>query len=132
VIGMAPFSMSHHLLGLRFGVPRRTMLGAAPYLSPDWNPLLLLAAAGGILLWLSLVLYTVVILGTVAASRKPAQPVEVPMAESVRDSQDTPEWLDRWKPWIAVTIALILLSYGPPLVELVRNAHLSSAGMRAW
>jgi cytochrome c oxidase subunit 1 len=132
VVGMVPFSMSHHLLGLRYGVPRRTMLGAAPYLSSDWNPLLLLAAIGGILLWLSLVLYTVVILGTVLASRRLARPAEMPVAEAVRDSQETPEWLDRWKPWIAVTIVLILLSYGPPLVELVRNADLSAAGMVVW
>jgi cytochrome c oxidase subunit 1 len=132
VAGMVPFSSSHHLLGLHFGVPRRTMLGAAPYLSSEWSLLLILAAVGGLLLWASVVLYFVVVLGTVFASRKLAHPVEMPVAEAVRDPQETPEWLDAWKPWLIVTIVLILLSYGWPLADLVRNADLSSAGLRAW
>ena len=132
LIGMLPFSLSHHLLGLRFGVPRRTMLGASPYLSPEWNPLLILAALGGLLLWASLLLYFVVVAGTVFASRQAAQPAEMPVAEAVRDPQETPAWLDGWRPWLVVTIILILLSYGPPLVELVRNADLSSPGLRVW
>ena len=132
IIGMVPFSAGHHILGLRFGVPRRTMLGAAPYLSPEWNPMLLEAAIGGILLWASLVLYFVVILGTVFASRKASQPVEMPVAESTRDPQETPAWLDNWKPWLVVTMVLILVSYGPPLVELVRNADFSAPGLRVW
>jgi cytochrome c oxidase subunit 1 len=132
IIGVAIFSGSHHFLGVRFGVPRRTMLGAAPYLAPEWNPLLLVSAVGGVLLWASLMLYFVIVLGTVFASRKMAQPVEMPVAEAVRDGQETPAWLDAWKPWLIVTVALILLSYGPPLADLVRNADLSSPGLRAW
>ncbi len=132
VAGMVPFSASHHLLGLHFGVPRRTMLGAAPYLSNEWNPLLLLAAVGGVLLWASVVLYFVVVLGTVLASRKLARPVEMPVAEALRDLQETPKWLDAWKPWLVVTMVLIILSYGPPLADLIRNVNLSSAGLRVW
>jgi cytochrome c oxidase subunit 1 len=132
IAGMVPFSASHHLLGLHFGVPRRTMLGAAPYLSSEWNPLLLLAAAGGVLLWASVLLYFVVILGTVFVARKLAHPVEMPVAEAVRDLRETPEWLDAWRPWLIVTIVLIVLSYGPPLADLIRNVNLSSAGLRVW
>jgi cytochrome c oxidase subunit 1 len=132
IAGMLPFSASHHLLGLRFGVPRRTMLGEAPYLSPEWHPLLIMAALGGVLLFASLVLYFVVVLGTVFASHKLAQPVEMPVADAVRDLQETPQWLDTWKPWLIGTIVLIVVSYGPPLADLIRNAHLSSAGLRVW
>jgi cytochrome c oxidase subunit 1 len=132
VIGMVPFSMAHHLLGIRFGVPRRTTLGAAPYLSPEWNPLLIVAAAGGVLVWVSLMLYFVIMLGTVFAARTLAHPVEMPGADALRDSQETPPWLDSWKPWLIVTLVLIVLSYGPPLADLIRNANLSSAGLRAW
>ena len=132
IAGMVPFSASHHLLGLHFGVPRRTMLGAAPYLSSEWNPLLLLAAVGGVLLWASVVLYFVVVLGTLFVSRKLVRPVEMPVAEAVRDLQETPEWLDAWKPWLIVTLVLIVISYGPPLADLIRNMNLSSAGIRAW
>jgi cytochrome c oxidase subunit 1 len=132
IAGMVPFSASHHLLGLHFGVPRRTMLGAAPYLSNDWNPLLLLAAIGGVLVWASLVFYFVVVLGTVFASRKLVHPVEMPVADAARDPQETPQWLDAWKPWLIVTFVLIVLSYGPPLADLIRNANLTSAGLRVW
>ena len=37
LLGMVTFSASHHFLGFRYGVPRRTMLGTAPYLSPKWH-----------------------------------------------------------------------------------------------
>jgi cytochrome c oxidase subunit 1 len=132
IVGMLPFSGSHHLLGLRYSVPRRTMLGTAPYLSLEWNPLLLLAALGGVLVWASLLLYFVIVLGTVFGSRKAAQPSEMPVAEALRDPRETPAWLDTWKPWLIVTILLILLSYGPPLADLIRNVDLSSPGMKVW
>jgi len=132
IVGMLPFSASHHLLGLRYGVPRRTMLGTAPYLSLEWNPLLLLAALGGVLLWASVLLHFVIILGTIFGSRKAAQPYEMPVAEALRDPGETPAWLDTWKPWLIVTILLILLSYGPPLADLIRNVDLSSPGMKVW
>jgi cytochrome c oxidase subunit I len=132
VVGVVPFSESHHLLRLRFSVPRRTMLGAALYLSPKWNPLLVLAAVGGVILWASVVLYFVVVLGTLFTSPKLAKTIEMPVAEAVRNPQETPEWLDAWKPWLVVTILLIVLSYGPPLADLIRNADLSSPGLQLW
>ena len=132
IIGMVPFSASHHFLGLRFGVPRRTMLGAAPYLSAEWHPLLIVAALSGILLFASLVLYFIIVLGTVFASHKLARPIEMPVVDAVRDFQETPQWLDTWKPWLIGTIVLIVLSYGPPLADLIRNADFSSAGLSVW
>ena len=132
IIGVVPFSLSHHLLGLRFAMPRRTMLGDAPYLSAEWNPLLVLAAIGGVLLWASVLLYFVIVLGTVFAARKLERPVEMPVAEAVRSPEDTPAWLDAWKPWLIVSLILIVLSYGPPLADLIRNANLSSRGLQLW
>lgn len=130
--GMLPFSLRHHYIGIRYGIPRRTMLGAAPHVSLEWNPWLIVAAIGGVLLWLSLMLYFVIILGTVFVSQKTAQVVEMPVAEAVRDSEETPAWLDRWTPWLVATVILILVAYGPPLFHLVRNADLSSPFRRVW
>src|SRR4029453_2596009 len=117
-----PFFLSHHYIGIRYGIPRRTMLGAAPYLSPEWNPWLILAAIGGELLWLSLMLYFVIVLGTFFGSKKRPEPVEMRVAEALRDSEETPAWLDRWTPWLVATVILIAIAYGPPLLYLVRNA----------
>lgn len=131
-VGMALFSNGFHLLGLRFGVPRRTMLGAAPYLSPTWQPYLTQAAIGAGLLLVSLLLYWVDILGTVFASRKLPEPVEMPVAEPVTDPQQTPAWLDAWMPWLVGTVVLIVIAYGPTLFELIRSAQLTSPGFRPW
>ncbi len=132
VLGMTIFSASHHYLGFRFGVPRRTMLGAAPYLSPDWHPWLVAAAVGGILLWASLMLHFAIVLGTVFISRKSSAPIEMPVAEALRDPAETPAWLDAWTPWLAATLVLIALSYGPPLAHLIATVDLSSPGFRVW
>ena len=132
VLGMVIFSASHHFLGFRYGVPRRTMLGAAPYLSADWHPWLVAAAIGGILVWASLMLHFVIVLATVFASRKSDRPIEMPVAEALRDPAETPAWLDAWTPWLVATIVLIALSYGPPLAHLIANVDLSSPGLRVW
>ena len=131
-VGMILFANAFHILGLRFGVPRRTMLGAAPYASPEWTPFLIEAAIGGTLLFLSYILYFVNVVGTVFASRKLTEPVEMPVAEALTDPQLTPEWLDRWRPWLAGTVALILIAYGPILFELITTAQFTSPGFKVW
>ena len=47
--GMVIFSNALHRLGL-MGMPRRTMIGAAPYVQPEWKPVLPLVAVGGTIL----------------------------------------------------------------------------------
>jgi cytochrome c oxidase subunit 1 len=130
--GMAVMSNGLHLLGLRFVAPRRTMLGAAPYTEAAWMPFLSEAAIGGTLLFLSALLYFVNVIGTVFASRPLRQPVEMPVAESLTDPKLTPAWLDRWVPWLAGTTVLILLAYGPMLVQLISQAQLTSPGFKVW
>jgi hypothetical protein len=50
----------------------------------------------------------------------------------VRDSAETPAWLDAWTPWLIATIALIFVSYGPPLAHLIANVELTSVGVKVW
>jgi hypothetical protein len=61
-----------------------------------------------------------------------AAPTEMPVAEAARDSAETPAWLDTWTPWLIATIALIFVSYDPPLAHLIANFELTSAGVRVW
>lgn len=126
-IGMLLMSNGLHIMGLNFGVPRRTMLGAAPYASDAWNPLLIEAAVGGIILGISGLLFYANMLGTAFSKRQLTEPIEMPVAEPL-DPTPAPLWLDRWRPWIAVTIALIILAYGPVLVDLIANINLTSPG----
>jgi len=130
--GMALLGNGLHLLGLHFSAPRRTMLGAAPYASPEWTPFLIEVAIGATLLLTSGILYFVNVLGTVFASRPLEQAVEMPVAEAISDPQLTPVWLDRWLPWLAGTVVLILIAYGPVLVQMISQAQLTSPGFKVW
>ena len=131
-VGMILFSNSLHLLGLHFGVPRRTSLGAAPYNAPEWRPFQIEAALGGVILFISLILFIVVVAGTVFASRRLEKPVEMPVAEAAEDPQRTPAWMDQWRPWLAAVVVLILIGYGPILFEMVSNAQFNVPGFRVW
>jgi cytochrome c oxidase subunit 1 len=131
-IGIIVFSNGLHVLGLHFGAPRRSMLGAAPYTQPEWSPFLIQAAVGGTILFVSYILFFVNVVGTVFASRKLERPIEMPVAEALTDPQLTPAWLDRWRPWLVGTVVLILIGYGPILFELIRTVQLTSPGFKVW
>jgi cytochrome c oxidase subunit 1 len=129
--GMIFFSNGMHLLGLHFGAPRRTMLGAAPYKEAAWTPMLMEQALGVLILTVSAVLFYVVIVGTLMSRKKLDKPIEMPVAESL-DPSPTPAWLDTWKPWLYGAIALIILAYGPMLYTMISNIQLTSPGFRVW
>ncbi len=129
--GMLLFANAYHLLGLRFGVPRRTMLGDAPYASAAWTPYLLESVLGVGLLTISATLFFLVIFATVLLPRKLDAPVEMPVAEPL-DPKPAPAWLDTWWPWLNGAIALILLSYGPILYQLIRDAQWIPIAPRVW
>ncbi len=130
--GMILFSNSLHLLGLHFGVPRRTPMGAAPYNAPEWRPFQIEAAIGGFILLLSFLMFLVNVVGTVFASEPVEKPVEMPVAESLQSPQLTPAWLDQWRPWLAATVLLLAIAYGPILFEMIRSAQFVSPGFRVW
>ena len=131
-IGMILFSNALHLLGLHFGVPRRTAMGASPYNLPEWRPFQIEAAIGGAILFLSLILFIIEVVGTVFASKPVEKPVEMPIAESLDDPQRTPAFLDQWRPWLAGVAILILIAYGPILFEMLRTAQFTAVGWRVW
>ena len=56
----------------------------------------------------------------------------MPVAEAVHDPQDTPDWLDKWLPWLIATIALIIIAYGPQLIDQIGNIQLTSPGFKVW
>lgn len=133
-VGMIIFSNAMHMLGL-LGAPRRTPLGEALYVPDEWNGHLLRVSIGGAILLVSLILYVLVIVKTVMGPKvDPAEVPEVPIAESIRHPQLTPVWLDRFKPWLILAAALLVLSYGPQLFDQIVNLDLNSPGpdFRPW
>ena len=132
-LGMLLFANGYHLLGLHHGAPRRSMLGEAPYRAVEWTPYLIETVVGVTFLFISATLFFLVVFGTVLSprSRRLAQPVEMPVAEPLHPGP-TPKWLDTWTPWLAGAIALILLSYGPILYQLVRDMQWIPFAPRVW
>ena len=129
--GMLLFSNAMHTLGLYHSVPRRSMLGEAPYASSAWNPQLIESATGVLLLLVSATLFYVVIIGTLTLGKRRTDLPGMPIAEAV-DPKPCPAWLDVWRPWLVATIALVLLAYGPMLYQLVQNMTFWSPGYRVW
>jgi cytochrome c oxidase subunit 1 len=128
--GMAIFSPTLHELGLR-GMPRRTAIGHAAYLQPDWKGLLPLVGIGGTLLFVSAMLYflNLVLTATMGRAPGPAMPA---FAEATSGPEYAPAFLDRWRPWLALAVALIVVAYAPTLFRLATTTPLSSPGMRTW
>ena len=126
-IGMLIFSNAMHVLGL-LGAPRRTPLGEAPYVPDEWSGHLFRMSVGGAILFVGVVAFVIVAARTAFQRQRLAEgeEIEFPMAESIHDPQDTPEWLDRFRPWVIATVVLILLAYGPQLIEQIGNAAYNS------
>jgi cytochrome c oxidase subunit 1 len=68
---------------------------------------------------------------TLVASRPPA-PDLPQFAEALSGADHAPIILDRWRPWLALAAALIVIAYGPTLVRLVVTTSLQSPGYRVW
>jgi cytochrome c oxidase subunit 1 len=130
VVGMFVFSNAMHRLGL-MGMPRRTMIGAAPYIQPEWKPVLPLVAVGGSLLTLSALLYFANLLLTLVASREPYTE-GVPFAEALSGPDHAPALFDRFRPWLVLATILIVLAYGPSLVRLIATTPFDTPGLRVW
>jgi cytochrome c oxidase subunit I len=130
-VGMIVFSNAMHVLGL-LGAPRRTPLGAAPYVPEEWNGHLLRTSVGGAILLVSVLIYAWVMIRTATGPKAAPEDVpEVPIAESIRHPQLTPAWLDRFKPWLITALVLVVVAYGPQLYSMISNISLNSTGVIA-
>jgi cytochrome c oxidase subunit I len=129
-VGMLIFSNAQHRLGL-MGMPRRSQIGASAYLQPEWKAALSLVGIGGSLLFVSGVLYFLNLALTAVASRG-AAPAVPGFAEALSGAADTPAILDRWRPWLALAVVLIVIAYGPTLARLVVTTPLNAPGFRVW
>jgi len=129
-IGMAIMSRGMSWAGL-MGVPRRTALGSATYVLPEWITAFNWMAFGGAILTISGVLFFVVLIMTALRGEKSAEEVAVPLAEPLHD-EAVPAYLDRFRPWVLGATLLVVLAYGPAIVQLVSVANPSSPGFTPY
>jgi cytochrome c oxidase subunit 1 len=130
-VGMLIFSNAMHVVGL-LGAPRRTPLGLAPYIPEEWSGHLLRVGIGGGIMLIGMYLYVVIIAKSAFAKKAEPADVMVPVAEAKHDPQETPEWLDKWVPRLIGTVALLLVAYGPQLIDQISNISLTSPGFKVW
>src|SRR5690606_24557072 len=124
-IGMAIMSRGMSWAGL-MGVPRRTALGSAPYVLPEWLTAFNWMAFGGAILTISGLLFFTVLIMT-AWRGQPAQQDQVPLAEPLHE-ENIPWYLDRFRPWVIGAAVLVLMAYGPALVQLISITNPASPG----
>ena len=127
--GMSIFSVSYHIAGLR-GLPRRVYSAS---LTGDqgapWHFLTVVAAQGGMLLFLSALCFVTVVIATWTSGKKiDAPPFEFavplrPPAASI--------W-DRFGLWTIVAIVLIAAAYAYPLAELLSHPRFGSPGFKPY
>lgn len=118
-IGMHIFGHSYGSAGV-LGVPRRTDLGAAPYINPDAVGWLNYSIIAGVLLLISSLLFYYNIFGTLFFSKQ-ALNEEAPIDTRVQSK--SPLWLERWGLWLGITLLLVLFAWGPVFIETVNLTY---------
>jgi cytochrome c oxidase subunit 1 len=129
-VGMGIFSHYMHTLGL-MGMPRRSMIGSAPYLQPEWQVIMPLIGIGAILMFVSAIFYYLNMVMTIYAG-KPQENPAIPWAKAISKAEEAPVILDRWRPWIIIAVVLIVLNYAPTLYQLISTSPFDIPGRRSW
>jgi len=133
-LGMALFSFTGHIAGL-LGLPRRvfaTGYGQATQ-AEAWQTLTSVSALGGVVLFASAGLFVLVMLGTLLAGERRAQPPII-----WADSLGQPDggyrsglW-DRLGLWFAVAAVLAAIAYVIPLWDLFNLTRYGSPGFKPF
>jgi cytochrome c oxidase subunit 1 len=129
-LGMALFSTSYHIAGLR-GLPRRVYSAAlSGDMAGDWHTLTVVAAVGGVVLFISAIAFVAVSVATWASARRIAAPA-FEFAEPLRPVTAAGVW-DRFGVWTVVAIALVLLAYAYPLAQVLSHPRFGSPGFQPF
>lgn len=131
-IGMLVMSLSMHYAGL-LGAPRRTasVAYAGSSVAQSWEPAMLLAAAGGAILFISICFFATVAIGTLLQNEKTHDTV-ADFAVPAPDSGRAPAVFEHLFRWGVVALALAVLAYSGPFIELFHSHAYLAPGMRTW
>ena len=133
-IGMTLMSNALHRQGLA-GVPRRVSEPEYAGISYDvpfgtmaemnWQ-----VAIGGIILFVALIFFLVVVGGTFWAGA-PATNVDDTIPPPLSGPEHSPKVLDNLKLWVGVAVALVIIAYSLPLAEMVMDGLFSPGAFPA-
>ena len=130
-VGMAIMSTGMHWAGL-LGSPRRTddvsYFGMAA--AQAWMPQMQAAAVGGSILFLSILVFVTVALGTLFTPK--VEHEDVTFAAVEEQALPTPPIFDRIGRWAVLAVVLAVLAYIGPVRELLAQHIYGAPGMRTW
>ncbi|MGZ3742832.1 MAG: cbb3-type cytochrome c oxidase subunit I [Pseudobdellovibrionaceae bacterium] len=118
-------SSTGSFIGGLLGVPRRTNMGMT-YLNPDsqlyrpeWVFSSKMAVYGGVLMVIAMIIYFIVLFGTLFSKQTAKPGLEFPVSE-VYDDADYAV-VRNFRPWILVAILAVIIAYTPPLYDIYKN-----------
>jgi len=128
--GIALFSGSYHIAGLR-GLPRRVYSAAlSGEYGASWHGLTELAAVGAVILFLSALSFVVVVAATwIGGKRIPAPAFE--FAVPLRPPTAPGVW-DRFGLWTVLAVLLVAVAYGYPLLHLLAHTRYGSPAFQPF
>jgi cytochrome c oxidase subunit 1 len=128
--GFLVMTISMHVQGL-MGDPRRVSFpyyGAAP-IAQSWEPWSIAAAAGGCIIYVSVILYFVAFVQMCFGARDADAAFEFATPD---DTYNSPMILERLSLWTGAAIVLILIAYVDPLLYQWHIVGNPAAGLRTW
>ena len=133
--GMLLMSIAMHWAGL-LGSPRRTsdVSYMGSLVAANWHPEMVASAIGGSMLFVSILMFVYVAVGTRLQNKNedglPFMPIQC--AKPDPNSGRTPHVLDRLERWAALAIVLAVGAYVGPVSELLAQHAYLAPGMRTW
>lgn len=124
MVGLFIFSSGMMRGGLH-GEPRRTNMGLtylnpdSPLYRPDWEIFVMIAAVGGTIMFIAMLVYFLVFFRTLFSKKVRQEVVEFPLSEAYHN--EPVKLLANFKPWIAVAIVLIIGTYIPVFYDVART-----------
>ena len=132
-VGVFTFSAGLFYGGIH-GVPRRTNLGMSFLDSTsdayrrDWVIGESVGAVGGCLMGVAVVLFFYVLIRSLLAPRSEQAADSFALPESAAYHDENVPAVKNFRPWVVAGIVAILISYVPPLVQVLRANYPLAAG----
>jgi cytochrome c oxidase subunit 1 len=121
--GMALFSVSYHIAGLR-GMPRRVYSGSlSGQYGGQWHGLTLIAAVGAVILLISAWSFVAVTVATWFGAR---QASVAPFEFALPLRPPAYSLWDRYTIWVSLAVVLVIAAYGYPIMHLISHPRFGS------
>jgi cytochrome c oxidase subunit 1 len=131
--GMVVMSTAMHWSGL-LGAPRRTSdvsyAGAAAV--AQWHPFMVVAAIGGTIIALGVLVFVIVATLTFLTNVKVKNPAPFTFAPVDEHAGTTPAVLDKLGQWGVIALVIAVLSYAGPIAQQLTLHTYIAPGMRTW